>query len=852
MVSRNSPCDSNRLRRFLDAPYGEDGGTCELADHLEHCEKCRSELEALAGGRWWNEVRPYVKPSSDDEPGIQTQAAAPPAAEDSDLNFLSPSDQPGYLGRFGPYKVLGVLGKGGMGIVLKALDPALQRVVAIKVLSPLLATSGSSRQRFTREAQAAAAIVHNHVVPIFHVDTDKDSGLPYLVMQCIIGRSLQERIDRDGPLDMPAVLRIGTQAASGLAAAHAQGIVHRDVKPANILLENGIERVVLTDFSLARAVDDASLTQSGVIAGTPQYMSPEQSRGEISDHRSDLFSLGSVLYAMCSGHSPFRASSALAVLRRVSDDQPRPIRELNPAVPEELAIVIEKLHAKNPADRYQSASEVAEVLGQVLANLQKPTRRKAAPPAPQSRAMPRRRRWQPALVAGLILALFAGMFAGVSSVSRRMSDPVDTIADAQDNLRSALEEQRESQQGLREAQGSLRMAMTMLRAAGSAVETEERREAEDNRREAEDRVREAQDAVRIAGDNVRLAEEKIRVLNRAVEERARAVAHREEARAYRMSHMAAARPEPPAIPEPPALPIELPEIPGLNFAIPNGPLVKLDRRDGVTFSVTFGDDENTVVGSGKSETRTFDLKDFTSVEVRGPFQIELKQDKKFKVAVTADDNLFEHLQVEKVGKSLVIGFKGKNVSIHLKRGRALKAEISLPTLEGLTLTGAARANAEGFKSDQPVNLHLSGACQLTGSWQGDGLSVDANGASTLKLSGTGKDLRLRVSGASKLKMADFAASGKTLIINAVGASTVALKGDVTAAVIKLVGASLVDLHDVTLAAADVTAEGASHATVRVKEKLDYSVTGASHLDYYGDPAIGKADKHGHSHVGHMQ
>jgi hypothetical protein len=322
-----------------------------------------------------------------------------------------------------------------------------------------------------------------------------------------------------------------------------------------------------------------------------------------------------------------------------------------------------------------------------------------------------------------------------------------------------------------------------------------------------------------------------------------------------MSHMASARPEPPAIPEPPAVPSELPEIPslaGLNFAIPNGPLVKLDMHDGWSFRVNFGDDDTTVVGSGKSETKTFDLKDFSSVEVRGPFQVELKQDKKFKVAVTADDNLFEHLNVEKVGKSLVIGFKGKNVSIRLKRDRALKAEISLPTLEGLTLTGAARATAEGFKNDQPVNLHLNGACQLTGSLQGDGLSVDANGASTLKLSGTGKDLRLRVNGASKLKMADFAASGKTLIINAVGASTVALKGDVTAAVIKLVGSSLVDLHDVTLAAADVTAEGASHATIRVKEKLDYSVTGASHLEYYGDPTIGKADKHGHSHVSHKQ
>ena len=151
------------------------------------------------------------------------------------------------------------------------------------------------------------------MVPIHSIDTWK--GLPYLVMSFVAGRSLQERIDSEGPLPVEAILRIGMQAASGLAAAHAQRLVHRDVKPANILLENGVERVSLTDFGLARAVDDASLTQSGVVAGTPQYMAPEQARGELIDLRADLFSLGSTLYAMAAGHAPFRAESALAVLR---------------------------------------------------------------------------------------------------------------------------------------------------------------------------------------------------------------------------------------------------------------------------------------------------------------------------------------------------------------------------------------------------------------------------------------------------------------------------------------------------------------------------------------------------------
>src|SRR5439155_13924679 len=134
------------------------------------------------------------------------------------------------------------------------------------------------------------------------------------VMEYISGISLQERLDRQGPLELKEILRIGIQIAAGLAAAHAQGLIHRDIKPANILLENGVERVKLTDFGLARAADDASLTQSGVVAGTPHYMAPEQARGEAVDHRADLFSLGSVVYAMCTGRPPFRAGGAVAGL----------------------------------------------------------------------------------------------------------------------------------------------------------------------------------------------------------------------------------------------------------------------------------------------------------------------------------------------------------------------------------------------------------------------------------------------------------------------------------------------------------------------------------------------------------
>ena len=158
-----------------------------------------------------------------------------------------------------------------MSIVFKGFDSALNRYVAIKVMSPHLATSESARQRFAREAQAAAAVVHDNVIAIHHVRGDAE--LPYLVMPYERGNSLQKRLDERGPLELAEILRIGMQSAAGLAAAHVQGLVHRDVKPGNILLTENVERVKLTDFGLARAVDDASLTRTGMIAGTPQYLS---------------------------------------------------------------------------------------------------------------------------------------------------------------------------------------------------------------------------------------------------------------------------------------------------------------------------------------------------------------------------------------------------------------------------------------------------------------------------------------------------------------------------------------------------------------------------------------------------
>jgi serine/threonine protein kinase len=298
------------------------------------------------------------------------------------LGFLQPSTKPGSLGRLGHYEVLEVLGQGGFGIVLKAFDEMLHRVVAIKVMAAHLASTSPARKRFLREARAAAAVRHENVVAIHAVE---EQPIPYLVMEYIAGRTLQERLDHTGPLEVPEVLRLGQQIARGLAAAHAKGLIHRDIKPANILIEAGVEeQVKITDFGLARAADDASLTQSGVIAGTPMYMAPEQAQGEVIDQRADLFSLGSVLYVMCSGRPPFRASTTLGVLKRVAEDKPRPIREIIAEVPEWLSAIVTRLHAKNPADRFASAKDVADALARHLADLPSPVVRASAVSAPAS------------------------------------------------------------------------------------------------------------------------------------------------------------------------------------------------------------------------------------------------------------------------------------------------------------------------------------------------------------------------------------------------------------------------------------------------------------------------------------
>lgn len=358
-------CDDSKLQQLLLV----DEDSCELNDvsiHVDDCPRCQNRLvEFAASADRWSEACNLLS-----DVDVATNDAE--RAEAQKLDFLSAPSHPEMLGRMGRYEIEKVVGSGGMGVVLKGYDGELNRPVAIKVLAPHLAHNGLARQRFAREGRAAAAVVHEHMVPIYGVDTDAE--LPFLVMHYVAGQSLQSRVDDEGLLPVADILRISIQVAAGLSAAHAQGVIHRDIKPSNILLEQTFDRVLITDFGLARAADDASLTQSGILAGTPHYMSPEQASGDPIDHRSDLFSLGSVLYFMATGRQPFRAERAMAVLTRICNETHLPVWEINPEIPDELCDIIDQLLEKKPRSRFADAAQVQAALSQSLVNIQQPGR----------------------------------------------------------------------------------------------------------------------------------------------------------------------------------------------------------------------------------------------------------------------------------------------------------------------------------------------------------------------------------------------------------------------------------------------------------------------------------------------
>ncbi len=354
-----------------------------MTTHVGACTTCQDSLEKEASGQW--SIEQLVSDSSTNLPPKQsaywdaiqalkapTDITQPPdvaatfVSNKPALSFLQPSDDPAYLGRLDHFLIARIIGRGGMGIVLEAFDTHLARQVALKVLNPEFAKNDTARQRFCREGRAAAAIAHEHVVAMYQVSRETEGTVAYLVMQLIDGVTLESLLTEGHPLPIQEAARIGMQIAAGLSAAHARGMVHRDIKPANILIEKDTNRVKITDFGLARASDDVKLTKSGMVTGTPLYMSPEQAMGSAADERSDLFSFGAVLYEMVTGISPFQAPSMVGVMKRVMDETPVAPHELNPSVCKALSKLIMSMLSKKPEDRPESAVLVASALAAVV------------------------------------------------------------------------------------------------------------------------------------------------------------------------------------------------------------------------------------------------------------------------------------------------------------------------------------------------------------------------------------------------------------------------------------------------------------------------------------------------------
>ena len=403
----------------------------ELERHLDRCTGCQDRLEALAAEHeLWTQAATCLSTVEDislpnhisDQLRSSSLFVVPTLDQPSDsastvqpvsndwTKILDPPSHPETLGRIDQFEIESKLGQGGMGIVLKGFDRGLNRAVAIKILAPYLAANGTARRRFAREAQAAAAVVHPNVVRIYSVNKSPDR--PYLVMELGPSHTLQSLVKEHGPLDPADVVRIAIQISSGLAAAHKIGLIHRDVKPGNILVEGDVSRVMITDFGLARAANDAGMTQTGWLAGTPHYMSPEQGKGDDLDRRSDLFSLGSLLYFLATGREPFRAEKPYAVIQKIINERPANPTDANSDVPVILADIIEKLLEKDPKNRFGSANELAEVLEQYLAHLQQP--RKAKPPKRILTQRRKRSRWLIGLVASAAI-IGIGVAAWISN-----------------------------------------------------------------------------------------------------------------------------------------------------------------------------------------------------------------------------------------------------------------------------------------------------------------------------------------------------------------------------------------------------------------------------------------------------
>ena len=356
-----------------------------VGQHVAECRRCQAALDGLTSApeidrmiddsrassitvpdRGLFELLDRMRGTPPDPRWAEGPAEPRPPREET-VRFPGPAMPDAPLGQLGTYHILEQLASGASGLLFKARDAKLGRIVAIKVLRRELAAMDRARARFEREARAAASLNHDHIVTVFDVVTPADFP-PYLVMEHIAGESLADRLRRDKVLDPADAAKIVRQIAVGLAAAHERGLVHRDIKPSNIMLDQVIGRAKLTDFGLARAPESAAgITQEGAIAGTPAYMSPEQmtSPQEV-DGRCDVYGLGVVLYELLTGDLPFRGVTRMILLQVLHDD-PTPPRRLNDKVPGDLETICMKAMAKEPARRYATAADFADDLGCWLA-----------------------------------------------------------------------------------------------------------------------------------------------------------------------------------------------------------------------------------------------------------------------------------------------------------------------------------------------------------------------------------------------------------------------------------------------------------------------------------------------------
>ncbi len=323
--------------------------------------------------------------------------------------FLLPPVQPDEIGRLGSFRVLKLLGRGGMGYVFQAEDLTLCRPVALKVMNPQLGTEPGAWQRFLREARVMAAIKHEALVTVYQAA--QEGGVVFLAMELLQGQTLQDWLERGERPVLDEIYRLASEIATGLAVIHDHGLVHRDIKPANLWLEAPAAHVKILDFGLARFVsDEPGLTRTGTVLGTPSFMSPEQARGEPVDLRSDLFSFGCVLYCLCTGGDPFPGRTTTAVLTALATSQPPPVHQVNPALPAALSNLVARLLAKDPRDRPPSAGEVLEELralerGQAPPPVASATRRIRPQCEPESAAGGRHGwAWAVALVAAVAFA----------------------------------------------------------------------------------------------------------------------------------------------------------------------------------------------------------------------------------------------------------------------------------------------------------------------------------------------------------------------------------------------------------------------------------------------------------------